>query len=167
MKSLKTKKSFGTDGITSEVLKIGANILVVPVTYLINYSIVTGKFPNDWKTSKVIPLHKKGDKKLLKNYRPVALLSVSGIILEKIVANQIEKFFEDNFLLGSFQYGFRRNRSTISELLNLFDTLLEAKEDRKEILVLLYDLSCAFDSVQHNILLEKLQIYGFDKSAIQ
>ena len=131
LKSLKSKKSFGMDGITSEVLKLGAEVLVVLLTYLINHSIIIGKYPTEWKTSKVIPLHKKLDKKLLKNYRPVALLSTSGMILEKIVANQIEEFFEKNELLGSFQFGFRRNRSTISELLTLFDALLEAKNLKK------------------------------------
>jgi hypothetical protein len=73
-------------------------------------SIVTGKYPTDWKISKVIPLHKKGDKKSIKNYRPVALLSVSGMILERIVALQIEEFFEKNDLFGSFQFGFRKKK---------------------------------------------------------
>ena len=70
-------------------------------------------------------------------------------------------------MLGAFQFGFRKNKSTISELLTLFNTILEAKEKRKEILVLLYDLSAAFDTVSHEILLKKLQIYGFDKLAMK
>ena len=166
MKYLKPKKSYGIDGITAEVLKLGADVLVVPLTYIINISIVTGNYPTNWKISKVIPLHKKGDKNFLKNYRPVALLPVSGMILEKIVAIQIENFFEEKQLLGSFQFGFRVKKSTISELLTLFDTLLEAKNQNKEILVLLYDLSAAFDTVSHQILINKLIIYGFDKNAI-
>ena len=94
-----------------------------------------------WKIAKVIALHKKGDKKSLKNYRPVSLLAVAGMILEKVVALQIEEFFEKNNLLGKFQFGFRK--STISKLLTLFDTVLEAKEMGKEILIILYDLSAA------------------------
>ena len=74
--------------------------------------------------AKVIPLHKKGDKKSLKSYRPVSLLPVPVMILEKVVACQIEEFFEQNKLLGSFQFGFQKNKSTISELLTLFDTLV-------------------------------------------
>ena len=161
MKSLKPKRSCGLDGISSEILKLGAEVLVIPLTYMINYSILTGKFPTNWKISKVVPLHKKGDKSILKNYRPVSLLPVAGMILEKVVALQIEEYFETNNLLGSFQFGFRRHKNTISELITLFDTLLEAKSLKKEILVLLYDLSAAFDTVCHQILLEKLQIYGF------
>jgi hypothetical protein len=167
LRSLKPKKSCGIDGITSEILKIGSDVLVVPLTYIVNYSIVTGKYPSKWKIAKVIALHKKGDKKTLKNYRPVSLLAVAGMILEKVVALQIEEFFEKNNLLGKFQFGFRRNKSTISELLTLFDTILEAKEMRKEILIILYDLSAAFDTVPHQILIEKLQLYGFSKQAIK
>ena len=167
LKSLKPKNSYGFDGITSEILKLSAEVLVVPLTHIINSSIVTGKYPTQWKIAKVIPLHKKGDKKTMKNYRPVALLSVAGMILEKVVAIQIEEYFEKNELLGKFQFGFRRNKSTITELITLLDTILDAKEKKKEILVLLYDLSSAFDTVSHEILLKKLQIYGFCKSSIK
>ena len=124
LQSLKPKRSSGFDGISSEIMKIGAKILAVPLTYLVNTSILTGKFPTSWKISKVVPLHKKGDKVTLKNYSPVALLSVPGMVLERVVAIQIEEYFETNKLLGLFQFGFRRNRSTISELLTLFDTIL-------------------------------------------
>ena len=80
LKSLKTKRSFGYDGLSSEILKLASEVLVVPLTYIINFSIVTGKFPSNWKISKVIPLFKKGDKKSFKNHRPVALLPVAGMI---------------------------------------------------------------------------------------
>ena len=140
LKSLKPKKSHGYDGINSEILELGAEVLAVPLTYIINHSIVTGKYPSNWKLSKIVPLHKKGDKKILKNYRPVSLLSVPGMILERVVAMQIEEHFDKNNLLGNFQIGFRRNKNTTTELLTLFDTILEAKEKKKEILVLLYDL---------------------------
>ena len=155
------------DGITSEILRLGAEVLVVPLTYIINCSILSGKYPTNWKISKIIPLHKKGDRKCLKNYRPVSLLSVPGMILERIISLQIEEFFEEKKLLGEFQFGFRKNKSTVSELLSMFDTLLEAKEHKKEIVLILYDLSSAFDTVSHKILITKLQLYGFDDHAIQ
>ena len=87
------------------------------------------------------------------------------MVLEKVVSMQIEEYFEKNNLFGGFQFGFRKNKSTIRELLTMFDTLLEAKEKRKEIIVLLYDLSSAFDTISHELLITKLQIYGFDKQA--
>ena len=66
LKALKPKKSFGIDGISSEILKIGSEVLVVPLTYIVNCSITTGKYPSNWKTAIVRALHKKGDKKILK-----------------------------------------------------------------------------------------------------
>ena len=88
------------------------------------------------------------------------------MILEKVASLQIEEYFETNKLFGSFQFGFRKNKSTISEVLTLFDTLLEAKEQRKKIIILLYDLSSAFDTVCHEVLFKKLQSYGFDDHSI-
>ena len=103
----------------------------------------------------------------MKNYRPVSLLCLPGMILERVVGLQIEEFFEGNKIFGSFQFGFRKGKSTISEMLTLFNDLFEAKEKKKEILVVLYDLSSAFDTVSHEILLNKLQIYGLNKHAIK
>ena len=140
---------------------------MIPLTYIINTSILTGKFPSNWKISKVVPLHKKGDKKSMKNFRPVALLSVAGMLLEKVVALQIEQYFEENKLFPDFQFGFRKNKNTTSELLTLFDTIFEAKEMKKEILMIMYDLSSAFDTVSHEILLENLKIYGLCNFSLQ
>ena len=109
----------------------------------------------------MVPLFKKGDRSLLKNYRPVSLLCVPGMVLEKIVQDQITKFFEEKGLFGDFQFGFRENKSTITELITLFEFLLEAKQDCKEIALLMYDLSAAFDTVQVSIILKKLELYGF------
>jgi hypothetical protein len=83
------------------------------------------------------------------------------------VALQIEEFFESNGLLGKFQFRFRRNKSTISEFLTLFDTLLEAKEMKREIMIILYDLSAAFNTMPHQILIEKLRLYGFCQLSIK
>ena len=80
-------------------------------------------------------MFKKGNRKTTKNYRPVSQLSVAGMILEKIIAMQIEEYFEKNNLFGSFQFGFRKYKNTVSELLTLFDILLDAKQDKKEILI--------------------------------
>ena len=167
LKSLKSKRSYGHDGISSEVLKLGAEVLVVPLTYIINSSILTGKFPTNWKIAKVVPLSKKAEKKLMKNQRPVVLLSVAGMILERVVALQIEECFEKNKLFPDFQFGFRKKKNTTSELLTLFYTIFEAKEMKKEILVLLYDLSSAFGTVSHNTLLEKVKMYGFCNHSIK
>ena len=162
LSDLKPKTSCGLDGITSEVLKMAKEELAGPLTIIINKSICSGEFPQEWKTSKLTPVLKKGDATVQSNYRPVALLCTPSMILEKVVKDQVEKFFEDNNLLGQFQFGFRKNKSTISELLTLFETLQEAKEAGKHIGLILYDLSAAFDTVEPGVLVEKLKIYGFD-----
>ena len=82
------------------------------------------------------------------------------MILERVVGIQVEKYFEDNGFFGSFQFGFRAKKSTVSELLSLFEDLLDAKEAGKEIALLLYDLSSAFDTVEMKVLLDKLKCYG-------
>ena len=76
--------------------------------------------------------------------------------------DQLEQYFEENNLLQEFQFGFRRQKSTISELLTLFDKLLKAKEEGREISLLLFDLSAAFDTIDHQLLVSKLKIYGCD-----
>ena len=150
------------DGISSELLKECKEEVAGPLTIIINRSICSGVFPKNWKVAKIAPLLKKGDATKRENYRPVALLCVAGMVLEKIVADQIESYFESNKLLGQFQFGFRRNKSTVSELLTLFETLMEAKENNKLILQILYDLSAAFDTVEPRVIIEKLRVYGFD-----
>ena len=80
---------------------------------------------------------------------------------------QIEEHFEKNKLFGEFQFGFRKNKNTTSEHLTLFDTILDAKERNKEKILLLYDLSSAFDTVSHEILLKKLKIYGLDEHELK
>ena len=147
--------------MTAELLKLSGETLIAPLRYIINTTILNGQFPDKWKEAKVIPIFKKGDRSLLKNYRPVSLLSVPGMVLEKIVQDQITRFFEDNKLFGDFQFGFRQHKSTITELITLFESLLEAMQENKEIALLMYDLSAAFDTVQVSIILEKLKIYGF------
>ena len=166
LRKLKSKSSCGFDGISSEILKLSGQALVAPLRYIINSSILSGKFPTAWKKACVAPLHKKSDKFSMKNYRPVALLSVPGMCLEKAVAMQITEFFEKNSLFGDWMFAFRENRSTTNELLTLFDTLLEAKENNKEIALILYDLSAAFDTVKPQLLIDKLRIYGFDQLSL-
>ena len=89
LKDLKKKTSCGLDGLSSEMLKECKEELAGPLTIIINRSICSGVFPKDWKIAKIAPLLKKGDATKRENYRPVALLCVAGMILEKIVADQI------------------------------------------------------------------------------
>ena len=89
------------------------------------------------------------------------------MVLERLVCLQIEEYFESNGFLGEFQFGFRRHKNTVTELITLFDHILESKEEGKEIFLLLWDLSAAFDTVCHKVLCSKLKLYGFDDLAMK
>ena len=132
IKDLKKKTSCSFDEISAELLKLGVNELAIPLTHIINTSIQTSKFPSQWKQSKVCPIYKKGDRKLLKNYRPVSLLSVPGMVQERCIGIQMEAYLEENEILQDFQFGFRRGKSCISELLTLFNKLMKVKEQGKD-----------------------------------
>ena len=113
---MKNKKSSGRDEITQEQMKLGAEVLAIPLTRIINASITEGKFPEIWKCGIVTPVLKKGSSKDKTNYRPVSCLSVLSKVLEKIVCSQVTKFLEDNGLLPQNQHGFRAGRSTMTAL---------------------------------------------------
>ena len=108
--AMKTKTSAGKDEISSEILKLGAPVLHRPLCYIINRSMVEGKFPELGNNS--LSFQKERDKKHMKNYRPVALLCVSGMILEAIVNQKLTKHLETNNQIGEYQYGHRSHRST-------------------------------------------------------
>ena len=161
-KKLNDTHSVGIDGIPTFVIKKVADILVTPITWIINSSISSGIFPSRWKVAIVKPVHKKNDVNLAKNYRPVSLLPIASKILEGIVHNQVMRFTEDNGVLPPSQHGFRRNRSTTSAVLSMTSQWGAELSNYKYVGVLLFDLSAAFDTLDVDILCEKLKLIGFD-----
>ena len=164
--SLKSSKSAGMDEIDTYILKLAKEPLLPAITHLVNLSIRTKIFPKQWKLAKVIPLHKKHETFLPKNYRPVALLPVASKILERAVFIQVVNYFESNQLIHPAHHGFRSLHSTSTALLQMFDTWLEALEDHQLSAVIMLDLSAAFDVVDHDILLDKLNLYGVNSASL-
>ena len=164
IKDLKETKSFGCDGILLQFIRDALPVIAFYVTVIINTSIVTGIYPELWKHPYVVPVYKSGDVENINNYRPISLLPILSKVLEKIVANQLMSFLESHKLLSSSQHGFRGNLSTETALMKVNKRIYEAIDNQKISLLLLLDLSKAFDSVSHDILLRKcsnLQIDHF------
>lgn len=166
IKKLKNTNSTGSDTISTKIIKEAREVLVEPITCIVNKSILSGIFPDMWKLAKVVPLLKKGNPKSIENYRPVSILNVTSKILEEAVRHQVSKFFETHKLFPKNQHGFRPNRSTTTALVALQDHLLKNKAQGKTTGMLLWDLSAAFDTLDHEIFLDKLKIYGFDKLSV-
>ena len=123
----------------------------------------TGVYPDDWKCAHIIPIYKgKGSHSALDSYRPISILSPVSKLFEKLLAEQIYNYLESNKLLNAAQFGFRRNLSCELALTTLMENLRNALDSGNDIIAVFLDLSKAFDTIDHVLLLHKLQYYYFD-----
>ena len=166
LSKLKSSSSCGVDEISSSVLKLIKNEITPVLTHIVNLSISQKTFPQYWKKARVIPLHKKDELLYPKNYRPVSLLPVFSKVLERCIFVQMVSYLEENNLLHPAHHGFRAKHSTVTALLQMFDTWIDAFEQNEVSAVLMLDMSAAFDVVDHAILLSKLELYGFRECAL-
>ena len=166
MKQMKKKKSKGNDGITQECLLLGEETLAGPLTEIINQSIETGTFPTQWREAVVVPILKKGDTKDPKNYRPVSCLAAASKVLEKVVCNQLTRYIEVHKLLPNNQHGFRRARSTMTALSSMQKQWIRNTEEGVMTGILVWDLSAAFDTLDIDLFLMKMELYGADRKTL-
>lgn len=165
VKSMKQKTSPDILDITSKTLRelILANNNLLELLHLtINDCLSEGIFPDCLKAGKVIPLYKKGEQTELGNYRPVCILPTISKILETVIKKRIIKYFEENNLFTASQFGFRPGRSTEMAIRKVIYYIIESLDKAKKCASIYCDLSKAFDCLRHDILLRKLEYYGFE-----
>ena len=153
-------KSTGPFSIPLRLLKVIADIIVVPLCYIINLSFSTGVFPDIWKVAKVIPLHKGGSTEELNNFRPISLLSIFDKIIEKLMHVRLYSFFEDHQIFCKNQFGFKKKSNCSHSLIEITEKIKESIDNGKFGCGIFIDLKKAFDTVNHQILLLKLEHYG-------
>jgi len=157
---LKNSKRLGLDGFSTPVIKHVVYQIANPLSLIFNKSLESGIFPDKLKLAKVIPVFKAEDKLLVSNYRPISILSVFSKILEKLMYTRLESFIEKHELLCNNQFGFREKHSTYLALLNIIDHITQQIDSKSFSLGIFIDLSKAFDTIDHTILLLKLEHYG-------
>ena len=159
-KEIDISKSSAIDTLASKVLKDAFMVLILQLVYLFNLSLSTNIFPQKWKIATVVPLFKGGNQKDVGNYRPISLLPLPGKLLERIVHNKLSRYLELNELLCDEQCGFRKERSTVHSIVSLTNSLLNAINNSETCIAVFIDLKKAFDTINHGILLKKLEYMG-------
>ena len=160
IKSLPNKMSSGHDEINNVMLKSLCSAISYPLQLVFNQSIATGIFPDKMKIAKVIPLYKGKQRDLVINYRPISLLMTISKLLEKVIYSRFYKFLEKKNTLFESQYGFCTKRSCEQAILELISHLLHAHNKNLHSIRVFLDLSKAFDTLNHEVLLKKLEHYG-------
>ena len=159
-KSLKRNKAPGHDDLDYEFIK-------KPLLKIFNESVNLVIFPENIKIAKVTPIFKSGKKELLTNYRLISILSCFSKILETTIYNQVYKYLNDNSLLFHKQFGFRKGRSTDHALIKLLNSIYDSFNQNKYTLGVFIDLSTAFDTVDHNTLIDKINLYDIKNNNLK
>ena len=164
--TLKEHKATGPDHIPTKLLKTLADELTPIFTLFFQASLKQGTIPIDWTTANVVPIFKKGDRLQPINYRPISLTSITCKMLEHIITSNIMQHLDSHNILHDAQHGFRKHRSTETQLIQLIDNLAHNIDNRIQTDAILLDFQKAFDKVPHHRLLYKLKYYGISPQAL-
>ena len=146
--------------ISIQMIKICDTSICRPLKLIFQACLESGKFPNEWKKANVVPVHKRGDKQIIKNYRPISLLPIAGKIFARLLYDRMFEFFMANSLISKNQSGFRPGDSCINQLLSITHEIYQSFDDNLEVRAVFFDISKAFDKVWHKGLIFKLKQNG-------
>ena len=167
VKEICITKSSAIENISTRLLKDAFEAITFELTYMYNACLQNGMFPEIWGLSKVTPIPKtKTTSTKPDDWRPISQISLPGKLLEKIIHAQLSFYFEKNNILSKNQYGFRRGLSTSLAIFDVLKILYENWNDKLYSGCVFIDFSRAFDSIDHNILIEKLKLYGLDENPL-
>ena len=161
------KSSCGVDGIPMDIMKKTIKPVSKIIADLVNFSFTTGHFPDELKIAKVCPIFKSGAANLFANYRPISILPSFSKVFEKIACNRLQNYLNSKDILSSCQYGFRPHHSTYMALLDMYDHISNAIDNHEVSIGVFIDLAKAFDTLNHTILLDKLERYGIRGLALE
>jgi hypothetical protein len=167
IKKLKNKFTCGPDGLPPIFFKQRIGSLVIPLTIIFNQLLSVSAVPDAWKTAIITPVFKKGAAGQVSNYRPISLTSVPSKILERIISNKIIEHLNVNKILHPAQHGFRKGRSTCTNLLECLNDWTLYLQSGYGTIVIYVDFSKAFDVVSHRKLFARLQSYGINGTLLQ
>ena len=163
---LSGNKATGIDKISCKIIKLAAPVISDSLTLICNQAITLSSFPDEWKIARVVPLYKNGQCNIPGNYRPISVLPAISKIMERILHDQLYKYLTKFDLFSDTQFGFRKFHSTASALLDCTNDWYINLDRKMFNLVVVIDLKKAFDTVDHQILLSKLELYGIIGQAL-
>ncbi len=160
LSNLVTNKASGPDEISHRMLKETRMTISEPLQILFSRSLSSGNYPNIWKIANVMPVFKKGDSSMPSNYRPISLISCVGKVMERVIFKHIYNYLHTNNLIYKYQSGFLPGHSTVFQLIDIYNQICKAFDEKKSTCIVFCDISKAFDRVWHRGLLHKIRQYG-------
>ena len=165
--NLSNTVSFGHDEIDAMTIKLILPHILIPLNFLINMSLRENKFAMKWKLARLLPFLKDKDSNCLDptQYRPISLLSTVSKIIERAAQVQLLKFLEESEQLNPSSHAYRAGLSTMTTLAQICDRIYQGVENKDISEILTVDQSAAFYTLNHKILLDKMELYGVGENA--